>query len=119
MSKNLATVAANCLVESKRESERERERERKGQTGGERAKHNNGSNSYRYYSYTNRANDMKMITVAIMIIKAVGVDQAHGAVDGLKSWIRTQEHQKKPAESDRRKRRDEEEEEGVGERRKH
>ena len=35
-----------------------------------------------------------MVTVAIIIIKAVGVDQAHEAVDGLQPWIQTQEHQR-------------------------
>ena len=30
----------------------------------------------------------EMVTVAIIIIKAVGVDQTHGAVDGLQPWIR-------------------------------
>ena len=47
-----------------------------------------------------------MLTVIIIIIKAVGVDQAHGAVDDLQPWIQTQEQQKKMAESDRRKRRE-------------
>ena len=27
-----------------------------------------------------------MVTVVIIMIKAVGVDQAHGAVDGLQPW---------------------------------
>ena len=35
-----------------------------------------------------------MVTVAIIIIKAVGVDQTHGAVDDLQPWIQTQEHQR-------------------------
>ena len=35
-----------------------------------------------------------MVTVIIIIIRAVGVDQAHGAVGGLQPWIQTQEHQK-------------------------
>ena len=47
-----------------------------------------------------------MVTEVIIIIRAVAVDQAHGAVDDLQLWIQTQEHQKKPAESDRRKRRE-------------
>ena len=42
----------------------------------------------------------------IIIIEAVGVEQAHGAIDCLQPWIQTQEHQKKPAESERRKRRE-------------
>ena len=42
-----------------------------------------------------RANNNNIIIILIIIIiKAVGVDQAHGAVDGLQPWIQTQEHQK-------------------------
>ena len=36
----------------------------------------------------------EIVTVAIIIIRAVGVDQAHGAVDGLEPWIQTQERQR-------------------------
>ena len=36
----------------------------------------------------------EMVTVAFIIIKAVVVDQAHGAVDDLQPWIQTQEHQR-------------------------
>ena len=35
----------------------------------------------------------EMVTVAIIIIKAVGVDQANGAVDGLQLWIQTLQRQ--------------------------
>ena len=46
-----------------------------------------------------------MVTVVIIIIKAVGVNQAHGAVDGLEPWIQTQEHQrKKPCRKQREER---------------
>ena len=59
----------------------------------------------------------EMVTAVIIIIKAVGVDQAHGAVDGLEPWIQTQEHQKKiPAVNDRRKRRKKRKHKTAGER---
>ena len=35
-----------------------------------------------------------MVTVVIIIIKAVGADQAYGAVDGLQPWIQTLQHQR-------------------------
>ena len=34
----------------------------------------------------------EMVTVVIIIIKAVGVNQAHGAVGVLQPWIKTREN---------------------------
>ena len=36
----------------------------------------------------------EMVTVAIIVIRAVGVDEAHGAVGGLQPWIQTLQHQR-------------------------
>ena len=36
----------------------------------------------------------EMVTVVIILIKAVGVDQAHEAVGGLQTWIQTLQHQR-------------------------
>ena len=45
-----------------------------------------------------------MVIVIIITVEAVVVDPAHWAVDVLQPWIQTQEHQKKPAESEEEER---------------